>query len=377
MRQVSHLGGVDPELLRLAADPLPADAPVTVEYEPGEPTSVGSLDVQVDRLLEALDRAAVALFPAWLPGAEHLESSVGLGVPAVRAMVGRAAALSHIFGPFVADLAERSLTRRPAQRSRFPAEVRATCLARLLPLAYQRHSLAMLVELPDGLSRGEEQVIVAAGEWLSNHGSVSVWFMGAPIRHVDRVPVVSICLPPVVTDLLAEVQTTFLDPNLADGTLATLDAAKPSATFAGRHDLDAKERPVGSLTVPPLAGVPRPDSDAEQALERGLARHEWAIGRVWNRSYEWHILGKAYRLDLFWPDEGLVVEVDGPEHRGRLTFADDRRRDVKLQLLGHDVLRFTNEQVMSDVESVLVNIKELLGQRRARLRTEVRQHVDH
>jgi very-short-patch-repair endonuclease len=252
-------------------------------------------------------------------------------------------------------------------------------LARLLPLAYQRDSLAALVELPDGLTSAEEHVIVAAGEWLSSHGCASVWLMGAPLRHVDRVPVVAICLPAVVTDLLAEAETTFQHPNLTGAAIAAPNLAEPPAMFPGRHAFDTKETLAGatSLIVPPLAGVPRPDSDAEQALERGLARHEWAIGRVWNRTYEWHLLGKAYRLDLFWPDEGLVVEVDGPEHRGRLAFAEDRRRDVKLQLLGHDVLRFTNDQVLSDVESVLANIDQLLRQRRIRLRTEMRQHVHH
>src|SRR5256885_16649158 len=65
-----------------------------------------------------------------------------------------------------------------------------------------------------------------------------------------------------------------------------------------------------------------------------------------------------------WPAEGLVVEVDGPDHRERLKFADDRRRDVQLHLRGHVVLRFTNEQVLADVETVVRKIEQLLSQRR-------------
>jgi very-short-patch-repair endonuclease len=77
-------------------------------------------------------------------------------------------------------------------------------------------------------------------------------------------------------------------------------------------------------------------------------------------------LARTYRLDLFWPDEGLVVEVDGPEHRSRFRYADDRHRDAQLQVLGFDVLRFTNEQVLDDVQATITTIRNVLSIRRAR-----------
>jgi very-short-patch-repair endonuclease len=119
-----------------------------------------------------------------------------------------------------------------------------------------------------------------------------------------------------------------------------------------------------SFSYPPLSGIPRSDSAAELALERSLARQEWALGRCWNHTFEYHLLRKAYRLDLYWPDERVVVEVDGPDHREKYKFADDRRRDVQLQLLGHDVLRFTNDEVLADVQAVVEKIGQLLRQRR-------------
>jgi very-short-patch-repair endonuclease len=160
-------------------------------------------------------------------------------------------------------------------------------------------------------------------------------------------------LPRFLTQLAAEVEATV-------DTVEALDALAPAFTY------------------PPLSGIPREDSDAEQALERALRQHDWARGRHWNHTYEWHALGKPYRLDLFWPAERVVVEVDGPEHRGRLKFADDRRRDVQLQLLGHDVLRFTNEQVLSDVHAVVLRIARLLRRRRAEPTHDkgMREHVD-
>ena len=125
----------------------------------------------------------------------------------------------------------------------------------------------------------------------------------------------------------------------------------------------APARPV--LTYPPLAGAPRADSTAEQRLERALTPYEWARGRQWNCRYECDPLGQPYRLDLFWPDAGLVVEVDGPEHRQRLKFADDRHRDVQLSLRGLLVVRFTNEEVLADVHAVLRAIERLLCLRRS------------
>jgi hypothetical protein len=59
-RQVSYLIDVDPELLGVALDPLPADAPTVVRFRP---TAGGSPADQVAALLDELDRAAVALFP--------------------------------------------------------------------------------------------------------------------------------------------------------------------------------------------------------------------------------------------------------------------------------------------------------------------------
>ncbi|RKN51045.1 endonuclease domain-containing protein [Micromonospora endolithica] len=351
--QVSHLPDVDPELLRVALDPLPPTAPAVVHYRPAEVGRIGDL---MAALLDELDAVALALFPRWLPGAEHLDGGGALSVAAVRALAARVAARSRHFGPFLADLAERALRRphivvgpavpaahRPADppprvfRSRFPAEVRAAGLARVIAQAYGRDGCVLLVTLPD-LGPEAERTVVAAAEWLVRHGHFTVWLAGAPLRHADRVRPVPVAVP---------------------AGLAALD--DPGGRIP---DNVGRVGPV-LLAWPPIAGVPRGDSAAEQALERALAPHPWARGRRWNQTYEWHPLGEAYRLDLFWPAEGLAVEVDGPEHRGRIAFANDRRRDVRLQLRGLDVLRFTNEQVLSDVPTVVDGIRRLLALRRA------------
>jgi very-short-patch-repair endonuclease len=338
--RVSHLIGVQGDLLALALDPLPPGAPAVVRFRP---PPGGSLTELVELLLGELDRAAVALFPSWLPGAHAFDGPGPLGVAAVRALAAQAASGSNNFGPFLADLAAQGLhgagpSRRG--RSRFPAEVRAAGLGRILPDAYRRADLVVLIDVPDGLRPADEHVLTSAAEWLTHHARVSVWLVGPPLRHVDRIRSVPVTLPSY---------------------LATLAPEAPGGPPA--------DLPV--LSYPPLSGSPRRDSAAELALERGLAPHEWARGRHWNHTVEWHTLARVYRLDLFWPADGLVVEVDGPEHRGPLVYADDRHRDRQLQLHGHDVLRFTNEQVLHDVQAAVVTIRDLLRKRRI----EERHHV--
>jgi very-short-patch-repair endonuclease len=350
--QVSYLASVDPELLSIALDPLPDTAPAVVRFRPAARAGTGDL---VALLLDELDKAAVALFPHWLSGAERLDGPQGLGLAAVRALAAECAARSRNFGPFLTDLAERSLLGEPSGQSRFPAGVRAAGLARVIADAYHRESTALLVVVPDRLSPVDERALVAAVEWFAQYGRFTVWLAGAPLQHVDHVRSVGVALPGYLNQLAAEAEQVEVESG-GGGTT----------------------EPALAITYPPLSGMPCRDSPAEQALERALAPCEWAQGREWNRTLEWHALAKAYRLDLLWAADRLVVEVDGPDHRGRLKFADDRHRDVQLQLLGHDVLRFTNERVLSDVQAVVKTIEQLLGRLRADpYRMEKRQNVGY
>jgi very-short-patch-repair endonuclease len=62
-------------------------------------------------------------------------------------------------------------------------------------------------------------------------------------------------------------------------------------------------------------------------------------------------------VDLFCPAKGLVVEIDGETH--------DRDRDLKLdqmlmQKTGYRILRFTNEDVMRNMDGVLIALKTAL-----------------
>jgi very-short-patch-repair endonuclease len=58
----------------------------------------------------------------------------------------------------------------------------------------------------------------------------------------------------------------------------------------------------------------------------------------------------------------LIVEVDGPYHHRRCQRELDRRRDVFVKAAGWTVLRFSNDQILNDVDSVLGRIRSALPQ---------------
>jgi very-short-patch-repair endonuclease len=55
---------------------------------------------------------------------------------------------------------------------------------------------------------------------------------------------------------------------------------------------------------------------------------------------------EGYEVDFHWPEERLVVEVDGAQaHRTRKAFERDRLRDAELTAAGYRVMRFTQRRL--------------------------------
>ncbi len=54
---------------------------------------------------------------------------------------------------------------------------------------------------------------------------------------------------------------------------------------------------------------------------------------------------RQIRVDFYWPEAGLVVEIDGPHHRGRAARRRDAERDAGLRALGLRVLRLDYELI--------------------------------
>jgi very-short-patch-repair endonuclease len=68
-----------------------------------------------------------------------------------------------------------------------------------------------------------------------------------------------------------------------------------------------------------------------------------------------------YIVDFYCPEYGLVVEVDGQQHTHPSQVASDEERTAYLVGRGLRVLRFSNDQVLGQPDSVLRGIAEAVS----------------
>ena len=94
-------------------------------------------------------------------------------------------------------------------------------------------------------------------------------------------------------------------------------------------------------------------TDAEQRLWRFLRRKQMSDFKFRRQ----HPFGD-YIIDFFCLEIMLAVEVDGGQHNERL--AEDTARTEYLKRAGFRVLRFWNNEVMSEIDSVTAAIWSVL-----------------
>ncbi len=68
-----------------------------------------------------------------------------------------------------------------------------------------------------------------------------------------------------------------------------------------------------------------------------------------------------YVVDFYCPGTKLVIEVDGGQHYFNTSVDKDRIRDDYLKKQGLRVLRFTNTDILGNIEGVIENILEVLN----------------
>jgi len=72
-----------------------------------------------------------------------------------------------------------------------------------------------------------------------------------------------------------------------------------------------------------------------------------------------HRIGR-YIVDLSCLEKNLVIEIDGGQHNQSPDEAQDKRRTDWLVKEGYQVLRFWNNEVLTNTEGVLEVIRQLL-----------------
>ncbi|HJY12233.1 MAG TPA: endonuclease domain-containing protein [Flavobacterium sp.] len=69
-----------------------------------------------------------------------------------------------------------------------------------------------------------------------------------------------------------------------------------------------------------------------------------------------------YIADFFSKDLNLVIEVDGLSHESEGQFEKDKARERILNALGFHILRFSDDEVMNDIENVDRTIQNFIAE---------------
>jgi very-short-patch-repair endonuclease len=90
----------------------------------------------------------------------------------------------------------------------------------------------------------------------------------------------------------------------------------------------------------------------------------WRCRPVAGSSQLCNFLAVEFKADFLWPEERLIVEVDGyPFHSARAAFERDHRRDIVHKNAGFEVLRFTVRQLDEEPLFVAAVIARALDRR--------------
>jgi very-short-patch-repair endonuclease len=70
----------------------------------------------------------------------------------------------------------------------------------------------------------------------------------------------------------------------------------------------------------------------------------------------------GYNVDCLWPEQRVVVELDSWAHHGdRASFESDRRRDTRIQIAGHCIVRVTSRRISHEADLLEAELRTLLG----------------
>ena len=95
----------------------------------------------------------------------------------------------------------------------------------------------------------------------------------------------------------------------------------------------------------------RNPTEAESLLWEVLRKRQ--LGKPFRRQ---HIIGD-FIVDFICLPVKLIIEVDGGYHnKGNQPTLDEKRTEW-LEKKGYKVIRFTNEEVLSDIKNVIIKIK--------------------
>ena len=69
---------------------------------------------------------------------------------------------------------------------------------------------------------------------------------------------------------------------------------------------------------------------------------------------------ERFIADFYCPEKKLVIEIDGGIHNNSIQNEYDIGRSAEIEKYDIQIIRFTNEEVLNNVENVLERIKETM-----------------
>lgn len=89
-------------------------------------------------------------------------------------------------------------------------------------------------------------------------------------------------------------------------------------------------------------------------------RNRQLAGAKFRRQFS---VGK-YILDFYCPEYRLGIEADGGEHYGHQGRRRDQLRTTELSKIGVEVIRFNDQEVLSNIEGVYEIIQRVIEEKR-------------
>lgn len=65
-----------------------------------------------------------------------------------------------------------------------------------------------------------------------------------------------------------------------------------------------------------------------------------------------------YVVDFYIKEIGLAIEIDGTSHQNRIL--EDSHRQERIEKLGIQFIRFTNEQILQEIDSVVKEVQDTI-----------------
>lgn len=129
---------------------------------------------------------------------------------------------------------------------------------------------------------------------------------------------------------------------------------------AGEGDGELACREGARLVVPLRNKCSQDKKDKAKRMRQNMTNAE---RKLWRRircdalgvRARRQVVMRGYIADFYIPRWKLIIEVDGKYHENQVEY--DEKRDANLARIGFKTIRFTNNRVLTDLESVVSEIQ--------------------